>query len=47
MKYEIYFLVMLVIFMIILITMQYMLNKIYMQLIKMEDLIKLIKNKRD
>lgn len=47
MKYEIYFLVLLIIFMIILITIQYILNKIYMQLIKIEDLIKLLKNKQD
>lgn len=47
MKYEIYFLVLMIIFMIILITMQYILNKIYIQLIKIEELIKLIKNKHD
>lgn len=47
MKYEIYFLVLMIIFMIILITMQYILNKIYIQLIKIEDLIKLIKNKSE
>lgn len=47
MRYELYFLALLLIFFIILVTMQYTLNKIYMEMLKIEDLIRMLKQRND
>lgn len=47
MRYELYFLALLLIFFIILVTIQYTLNKIYMEMLKIEDLIRMLKQRND
>lgn len=47
MRYEIYFLVLMLIFLIVLVSIQYTLNKIYVKMMKIENLIKIMKQRRD